>query len=159
MKSAKKKEESYDDASITHVDKFALDDEWARQADLAKHYGDLLAKAKEKVATLNAAIDVRKAEIRLGARADPEAFDLPKATDESVKDAAIVHPDVQELTAQLIKAKYRVDLLDSAVTALENKKKALENEVFLYGQSYFSKPARMDPVKVAGRRTPRGTDS
>jgi hypothetical protein len=59
----------------------------------------------------------------------------------------------------MLRAKDRVNKVEAVVTALDHRKKALENLVYLHGQSYFSAPTaprgmkdRMDEVEKASVR-------
>ena len=54
--------------------------------------------------------------------------------------AIILAEEYQYAQKLVFIAKHRVDVLSGAVTALDHRKKALENLVDLHGRNYFSTP-------------------
>lgn len=127
-------------SEITEVDKHALDEEWEKQAALYEKYALLLAEAKEVLNKRKAKLDLITAEVGHNARKNPARFGLDKITDATIKDAVLRSKQHQKGMRLRIKAQHRVDVLEATVSALEHKKKALENLVYLHGQSYFAAP-------------------
>lgn len=122
------------------VDKYNLDVEWERfPEDLRRACLDL-ANAKENLDRMKARLDVTEAELSLAIRRKPEEYGLEKATDKPVEAAIIVSDKYQEAQSRVIDAQHEVAILQANVTALEGKKKALENEVSLFLAGYFAKP-------------------
>lgn len=66
---------------------------------------------------------------------------MVKITETTVKNAVTSDREVQKARSAIIEAKHEVDVLSAAVSALDQRKRALENLVTLHGQSYFSTPS------------------
>jgi hypothetical protein len=154
---------------LLEVDKFSLDDEWSNQPNRFKKHADILAEAKQQYELAKAKFDLVKAELDELIRIAPQRFKVNKVTDVAVANAAIRHPKYQKYQRRMIRKKYRVDVLQATVTALDHRKKALENIVDLFGMDYFSIPKAKTEVarkwtaekeKQASRRyNRRGEDS
>jgi len=61
---------------------------------------------------------------------------------------------------EVLRLRHAADVLQAAVTALDHRKKALENLVYLHGQNYFSEPHARDgdsreTVNAATKRAAR----
>lgn len=89
-----------------------------------------------------------KANITKAAYAQPEEFGIEKATDARVNCAVVADEDYQAALQKMLDYKHALDVYSAVVTALDHKKKALENLVTLFGQDYFSTP-RADPKNAA----------
>ncbi len=134
---------------ILHIDKHLLDEEWVHQPKLYFEYASELAQARMELEEAKAEFDVVKAEIDLTIRSDPTDYDLPeKTTEVMIGKALILTDEYQEAQKIVFTAKHRVDILSSAVTTLDHRKKALENLVELHGRNYFSTP-RIDTKHLA----------
>lgn len=123
------------DRSFVQIDKMRLDKEWIDQPELVMNVTEVLAEAKLRLGELEAELKVAMADVAEETRA---RYD--KITVDGVKDKVIRHPKVIKLTNMKLKAEYRVDLLRGAVSALDSRKKALEDLVQLEGRDYFSAP-------------------
>ena len=123
------------------IDILELDKEWAYQPRKLMQWSELLAEAKKSMRKIKTEIPVKEAEIELQIRKNPTAFTtIEKITESVIKACVETHPEIVELNKKLTEAEYEVDLLDGAVKAFEQRKTALENEVKLLGQQYFSAP-------------------
>lgn len=122
------------------IDMDMLDHEWLGQPKLFLKYATKLADAKKDLDVAKSSLDVVEAETNLMIREDPEKHISSKVTETSIKSAVLLHPDYMAAQRRLTKARHRVDVLQAAVTALDQRKKALENLVALHGQSYFASP-------------------
>lgn len=122
------------------VDKDSLDEEWVEQPDLFHKYAVKLADARLAIEEAKAELDVTQSELDRDLRADPEAYDIPKVTETALSNAILLQPEYKKALAKVNQARHHQDILQAAVTALDHRKKALENLVFLHGQSYFSSP-------------------
>jgi hypothetical protein len=120
------------------IDRTRLEDEWLRQPKLFLRYSRLLADAKERVDRLQGMIDVAEGELFM--RVAEDADKLPKATDSMIKQAVAIKLAKNPLVKKLQLAKHKVNLLQAFVSALDQKKRALESLVTLHGQGYFSDP-------------------
>jgi hypothetical protein len=137
-----------------NLDKHRLDSEWCEQSRLYYEHAVQLADAREHWERMKAAKEVLEdelkemdAKIALDARRNPERYGLEKVTDEALK--AVVLTDVKHKKSQqlvydaqlkVIKAMHARDILESAVRALEQRCKALEDLVRLEARNYWSEP-------------------
>lgn len=118
-----------------------LDFELTRQPELFYSYATELAKARNKVAELKAAIEVLKADLAVDIRNDPQAFGLQKVTEAGVEAAIVQQTSHQKALAGYNRAKFEMDIAQVAVDSMEQKGTALGGLVKLHGQSYFATPA------------------
>lgn len=118
--------------------------EWAKQSRLYKKAADDLAEAKQKVDAAKARLDVVAAELTLAISSDPEKFDLKKTSELIIKAAVLVQPEHRKAVKTHIRLKYEAAMFQNAVEALEQKKKALECEVQLHLNDYWSEPQVRD---------------
>lgn len=137
---AKKKRSESEERSFLAIDLDRLDEEWVEQPDLYKQWSDELADAKRDLATEEATLDVVRSEVARDIRRDPGIYGFDKLTEPIVKELIPLQKKFKRQQAVVIDTKHAVDVLVGAVKALEHRKKALENEVFLFGQGYFSSP-------------------
>lgn len=146
--------EELDIETDRQIDPDALDVEWLEQANRFYKYSDALDEATKVRNDLKAQLDKKKEEIdqtkaqlELEIRADPEAFELEKATDSSVKAAvlasdryATVLDEFFDLREELNDAQNTVNKLYTDVNTMQEKKESLKNLVVLLNQQYFSTP-------------------
>ena len=126
---------------ILHIDKHLLDEEWVNQPKLYFEYASELAGARIDLEEAKAEFDVVKAETDFDIRSNPTNYELPeKTTEVMIGKAVILTEEYQDAQKIVFIAKHRVDILSGAQTALDHRKKALENLVELHGRNYFSKP-------------------
>lgn len=121
-------------------DKDNLDEEWVRQPELYHEYATQLADARLEQSEAQNKLEIVTANLDAEIRSDPESYGLAKITDAVVKATIPSQPEHKKATQKVQKARHRVDVLQAAVAALDHKKKALENLVYLHGQNYFSSP-------------------
>ena len=117
-----------------------LDQEWIRQpALIEKHLIDAadkrlaLDEAKNRLAVIEANLDQ-------AIRDDPIRYQLSKITEGAVAKAIILQDEYQAALKEQQTAKHDYDIAWAACTALDHKKKGLEDLVKLHGQQYFSTP-------------------
>ena len=128
------------DNGFTAIDPLRLDEEWQGQARRYKHYSDRLAEARLEADRAKSALEVVKAETELDIRSNPEKFGLPKSTEATVAAAVVTHNDVRNAVENLHRLNYNVHILEGARTALDHRKKALENLVSLHLAGYYAEP-------------------
>ncbi len=138
-----------DDDSFLDVDLHLLDENWMGQPLLFSHWAKKLAKAKKDLDVAEAELDLVEAELGKAIRRRPEKYGLLKDTDKPVAAAILMQPRYKEAKMVVIEAKYKVAMIQAAVTALDHRKKALEKLVDLHGQNYFSKPKAPKHAKEA----------
>jgi hypothetical protein len=126
--------------SFVTIDESRLDQEWLRQPALFHKYARKLADAKADLAEADVALDVVRAELSNNIRNDPAKFGLSKITDKVVETAILAQKGYLQALRELNRHKHRVDVYQAAVSALDHRKRALENLVTLHGQDYFATP-------------------
>ncbi len=129
----------FDFAKDVHINRFKLADECEQHASLYQFYSYLLADAKTKVDKAKDKVGMIEAGQELSIRKDPPEH-IAKITDAVVK--ALVQSDsgVLEAKDNLSEAKQELYPLESAVTALEHRKRMLDNLVQLLISGYYSAP-------------------
>lgn len=129
--------------SALEIDLDRLHEEWAAQAPMYKDWADILAEARADLAEAKSARDAIEAEIKLDMRRHPEEYELPgsKPTDDTIKSAVLLEPRYKKADSVVINLQYEVETIQGTVTALDHRKKALENEVSLRLANYFSMPS------------------
>jgi uncharacterized protein YjcR len=83
----------------------------------------------------------------LKVRKAPEEFGLEKATEASISAVILLQYDYQKALRRYHNAEHEADLHQVACEALRHRKSALEAEVQLWSQAYFSKPKERKPEK------------
>ena len=122
------------------IDESALDVEWLGQASLMLKYSRILAMSRKRADHAKINADVIKAELDKKIRAVPENYDLSKITEVAISNIILTSEEYKEAQTEIIEALYEVNMAQSAVRAIEQRKDALENLVKLYGQQYFAGP-------------------
>lgn len=118
-----------------------LDLEWLGQPQLMVKYSAKLAEAKERRDLMKEEVDLMRAECDRDIRKAPEKFGLEKITETAVSNAILTIDDYKDAQEQLRRANYDVNVLQGVVSAIEQRKAALENMVRLLGQNYFAGPS------------------
>ena len=77
-------------------------------------------------------------------RLDPGRFGVVKVTEGVVEKTITLQDSYQEIVGKVIQAKHQLDIITAVVDAMEHRKKALENLVYLQGQSYYAEPVVKD---------------
>jgi len=143
-----KKEDLLEPELILDIDKNLLDNEWLNQPKLYYNWALQLEDARVALDNVKAEFDVVQSEIDLDIRTNPEnyeelpkeAVDKGKITEKMVAAVLIMQKDYREAQQTVFEAKHRVGILQAAVAALDQRKKALEKLVDLHGQKYFATP-------------------
>ena len=151
--------ETYEQRS--QIDNNALDVEWLEQprkfVEISRESAHINAqydRAKEN-------IDVLKAEIGTRIRKDPEKYGIEKITEVQVSSAITLDTEFHKAQMDLIDLKEQVAIVAGAVKAFDQRKKALENLVTLYGQEYFAgpkSPRNLDLERVRESHTREARD-
>ena len=126
--------------SVVHIDMDNLDREWADLPEDIKEACDMLADAKYLIATREAKLKLTEAELSSTIRLNPERFGIQKVTEAAIELAIPQQRTYKRILLRLNKAKRKADYIKSVVSALEAKKKALEDSVFMWSAGYFGKP-------------------
>ena len=136
----KDSDEEPTDISLVTVDPYNLDKEWVAQPKRYLKAAQELAKYRDRVAEMKAALDLAEASLGIRIRSDPDTHKVDKVTESSISAAVKTHPEYTEAVKKLNKAKYKAEMAEALVTALEHRKRALEKMVDLHAMSYFANP-------------------
>ena len=126
--------------SDIRIDPDALDVENLDQPLLVFKYNAALSEAKDEMDSAKENLDITRAEVGLEVRDNPEEFNLEKSTEGAIKAAVEMDERVQKARDRVAKARHDVGVLSAVTTALEHRKRSLDNLVRLHAQEYFSGP-------------------
>lgn len=84
--------------------------------------------------------EVLKAKVELEIRRDPDRFNLPKVTEDTIKSAIAVDQRLIDSEDNVLQLKLEAAELDVLVKALEQRKKSIEDLIQLFFRDYFAKP-------------------
>jgi len=133
--------------SYFDIDELGLDREWLAQPRLYYQAATDAANARKDLDVARTQLDAIRATVAKDVRSTPESYDLDKATVDAVKETVELADEVQEAIEATHEARLRLDLCSAAVVALDHRKKALENLVYLHGQNYYSQPRAKEGTK------------
>jgi hypothetical protein len=127
--------------SFLKIDEFNLDKEWLDQPRLYFEWAQKAADARKDFDETKNALEVTKSEISLQVRDNPEAFGIDSKLTEKVIEAAVLE-STQHVRAlkKMNDARHAHEVYSVAVSALEHRKRALENLVTLHMANYYSEP-------------------
>lgn len=126
--------------SIVAIDEHNLDRECIRLPSDYLKYAHRSANAKRDVAEAEAARSVVEADLAKKIRLKPEAYGLEKVTEAGIKSTIETRVEYKEADALVRDARYKSDLAQAVVWALEAKKRTLTLLVELHGMGYFAAP-------------------
>lgn len=145
------------DVSPLSIDKFALDRECVELPEEYGRWGELLAKAKLRVARAKAELELCEAELGLAIRSNPGKFGFASKPSEATVAAKILTmPEYQLFQSESHEARHEQDQYEVVTRGLDHKKTMLEQLCFLHNASYFSKPRTAEPDRPKMRK--RGRD-
>jgi hypothetical protein len=127
-------------AEDVKIDPDALDVEWLGQPELMRKYAKHAADTKRVLDETKERLDVRKAQIEMDIRRNPDDYKLAKPTEAAIQSTILLQEDYQNLVKEYQEARYENEIAISAVRAIDQKKTALENLVRLLNASYFAGP-------------------
>ncbi len=148
-KPTKKDASVIDEDNILEVDIYSLEKEWAKHPKRNRLWSKKLAKAQLRLDEAKDAHKLVVAELGKSIREDPEAYDLSKVTDKAVEQYIPLQDEYKASLTTINEAKYKVAMIESMVSALEDKRRALENEVKLFALQYFELPNVSQNIKDA----------
>lgn len=141
------------------IDEYRLEDAWLGQPKLMLQWSGFQADAVHKVDIAKAKLELAKAEASREIRDDPEEFGLAKATESTVPAAVLEQPEVIAAQKRYLKAKHVANVLSGVVSAVEDRRRALQKLVDLHGQQYFGAPLEKPAgVKKKRKRKAEGDD-
>ncbi len=129
------------DKSFVAIDEFSLDKEWVGQPVLYDKYARKLANARRELEEAKNRLEVVKAEQSLEIRA---RHGEKKPTEAAIATLVTASSVVKDASQAVVEARHAVDVLTAATTALDHRKKALENLVQLHLSGYYANPKAPD---------------
>jgi len=127
--------------SILEIDEHNLEREWTRQPTLYFRWAQQAADARLAMDEAKATVEIARAEVDSEVRADPERFGINgKLTEKAVEATISQSTACIGAVRRFGKAKHRYDIMSALVSALEQRKSALENLVRLHLANYYSEP-------------------
>lgn len=140
-----------EDFDVT-IDINKLEKEWLNQPKLFFYWAERLAEARFEEDAAKQKLELVEAQLDASIRENSEEYDLIKVTDKAVEACLTRQATYQNALTGLNKAKRTTNILQAAVTALDQRKRALESLVALHGQNYFSTPRTRGEAAEAGAR-------
>lgn len=147
---AKKREET-----TLAIDADSLDTEWLRQPEMYHEAAVALADAKRELDEAKNASEVVRGTLAKDIRERPGHYDLEKVTEAAVGECLACHDEFLAAQAKITTARYKADLAQALVGALDQRRKALENLVYLHGQDYFASPRGSSDDLAKARKASR----
>lgn len=141
-------ERSLDLEADMPIDEGSLDMEWLDQPNRFLAYAQAESDAKRAYDEAREALEYQKAIMDRKIRKDPDKYGLEKVTESVV--AAAVRENTEQEVRQVLETRYEWDMCSKAVTAMDMRKKALENLVKLLGLGYFAAPT--EPRDLPGEK-------
>ena len=125
--------------SFLAIDPLRLDEEWLNQPLLYFKYAERLAEARRVQDNASASFDAIYATLSNKIRRRLLKKKL-KLTEGAIEISIQMQPEYKEAVRTKINSKYDVDILQSAVIALTQRKSALTELVELHLSSYYAEP-------------------
>lgn len=141
-KKKKKQDDFVIEFDFFDIDKTRLDEELMNQPKMFFKYASELAKAQKKESEARTAREVVKAEVDLKVRKNLKKYNIHevKLTEAVIFGVVFKQSAFKKAQKKRLRAKYKTDIIQAAVTALNHRKSALEKLVNLHGQNYFATP-------------------
>jgi hypothetical protein len=146
--------------TLLALDEASLDQECLRHPRRMLRWVLLEADAKQEVSLAKARLDLAEARVKRAARLDPARFGLKdKPTVGDLAEAVTLSPEYQEAQTELQAAEHHADQVKGVVTALTEKRRAIERLVELKQIDYYSEPrpkVGAEAMNSAAKRAARG---
>ena len=139
------------------IDMNSLETEWEKQPVLYMEYAEQLAEANRERDYKKQVLEIVTAELDKKARTDYSIEqELGKLTEKAINSWIIIQDEYRQAQFELTESKHEAAILSAAVSAIEQKKSALENLVKLWAAGYYSTPREPNMDKnVQEKRTKR----
>ena len=129
---------SDDTPDILDIDKTRLDEEWVNQPRQFAILAQKLADAKREIERCKAALELTEAELSRSIRKNPSKYDIGKITEGAIREVITIR--TQSEIHDLIEARHTADELQAVVNAMDHRKRALQDLVYLFGMDYHAEP-------------------
>lgn len=122
------------------IDQHQLDREWINQPRRYMGIARQLADARRRQDECKNELEVTRAELDRAIREAPSEYEITKVTESAIGAAILTQGQYQKAEKRYRDARYDVTIFESAVQAMEHRKRALENLVSLHLAGYFAAP-------------------
>lgn len=130
------------------IDKYNLDSECLRQAELYNKYGNSLAMANYARDKSKDELNLLEAEIDAEIRAAPDEYGLPdRPTETAIKNTVYMDRRVVKKRKEYLEKSKEAAIMEGSKWAMEHKKVALELLVKLQIANYYAEPHISDRDK------------
>lgn len=126
--------------SAVLIDEHALDKECIRLPSDYLKFAHLSAEAKRDVNEAENELAVVKADLQKKIRSKPDRYGIDKITETAITSEILLQQEYKDAEENLSVAKYRYEMAQAVVWAMEHKKRSLTLLVDLHGAGYFSSP-------------------
>lgn len=123
------------------INKLRLDEEWLNQPQQFYNWSVKVAEAQLKYDEAKSDLALTAAELDREIRDNPETYGLVKTTDAVVENAIKAQPQFTASQKNVNRARYELGVAEAAVSALDQRKRALEKLVDLWTRDYYSDAA------------------
>lgn len=137
------------DEHCLRIDELRLVEEWVAQPVLIYKALEAQGQARRELDAAKDQMAALQAHLSQQIRSNPEEFGIDKITEKAIESTISLVPDVVKLQATMRQLKYSVDMYAALTTALDHKKKALENIVVLQNQAWHAEPRATAAAKEA----------
>jgi hypothetical protein len=120
------------------INKLRLDEEWLNQPQQFYNWSIAVAEAQFKFDSAKSELALTEAELDKEIRDDPERYGLVKTTDAVVAQTIKIQAPYTASVKAVNKARYELGIATAAVSALDQRKRALEKLVDLWTREYYS---------------------
>jgi hypothetical protein len=132
-------------AEDKQIDIYNLHIEDQKQPSLVEKWCSRHAEAKKKKRELERQVEIVFAQKALQIRLDPEEFNLDKKpTETAIKLLVHIDEDYCKIFDDYLQAKYEVDVMDTAVKTIYDKRLSIDGEIKLYLNNYYSRGSSTD---------------
>ena len=123
------------------INKYKLDEELVKQPQLYLHWAEQHAEAVAERDEKRVELDLIRAEIDGNIRESPEDWGYDKKPSEAaITNLILQESKYRDVQSELIEATKNVNIMSAAMTAMNDKKKALEGLVTLLVAGIYSEP-------------------
>ena len=120
------------------IDELRLREEWQGQPLLVLQWTGQQADAVLVADRAKATYELAKATAARSIRDEPATYGLTKLTEGTVAGAVVEHPEVRGALSVWHEAKHRAAVLAGVVSAIEDRRRALQKIVELESREYFA---------------------
>lgn len=127
------------------INRFKLDEECTNHSNKYYHWSEKLAKAKNKLAEEEDALDLIQSQEELEVRKNWNDAN-GKQTEGSIKALLVSNKEIRKQVTKTIQAKNEVNILQASVGAMDHRKAMLDNLVTLFIRNFYSSPTGKNDI-------------